>query len=139
MIGGWDTVLAGSGPDDEGVFIVSELRREWPHLRVQDVDADDTVVPDSPAITHMLEFFVFRSPSDFDSWMADGATEANDDTMIHIILGPASTTFVSAGRGSATHRLVTALCPEVDRHRLLAELAVRRAPMRAPPPGDPPV
>ena len=125
MISGFDTIVAGSGPGDEGDFIVSVLRRQWPDLVVQGAEANDAVLPEDPSITHMREFFVYRSCPDFDSWTADGATDANDDTMIHVILGRTSTTLVSGGPGSTTYRIATELRREINAHRLVVWARVR--------------
>jgi len=109
MIGGHDMVLDGAGPSDEGVVIVSELRRVWPELVVQDAEAGEAVAPAGPSIERMIErmteFFVYRSRADFESWMARGATEANADTMVHVILGEASTTLVTDRSPSESLRL----------------------------------
>ncbi|MBX3227096.1 MAG: hypothetical protein KF837_07280 [Labilithrix sp.] len=52
-----------------------------------------------------IELFVYRTRSDFESWIEKGATDENSDTMIHVILGEQSTTLVTAGPESETLRL----------------------------------
>lgn len=138
MIGGCDMVLAGSGPPDEGVFLVSVLHRIWPDLVVQDASADDVVTPEDPSIANITEFFAYRSLADFRSWAADGASDANGDTMIHAILGPKSTTFVTEAAGSETYRHALVLRRELTVHRVVTELDAMRAPIRARPPEHPP-
>lgn len=121
MIGGSDKVFAGAGPADEGVFIVSVLRRDWPALVVQDASAAHVVAADDPAIAGMMEFFVYRSRADFEAWMAEGTSGMNADTMIHVILGPTSMTIVTEKAGSTTQRLGAKLSREVAIHRLVPE------------------
>jgi hypothetical protein len=136
MIGGKDTVLPGAGPADEGEFIVGKIRSQWPDLVVQDAAQEDAIAFNDPAVGTMVEFFVYRSQADYESWTTDGASETNGDTMIHVILGPSSTTFVTEGQGSATHACAVVLCRELAVHRLVKELEARRARVRAPPPKE---
>src|SRR5277367_2518854 len=96
IIGGSDIVIEGAGSPDEAFFIVSQLINAWPALCVQDASADNCVLPGDATIVSMTEFFVYASRVDFESWTANGASDANADRMIHVILGPNSTTLVTA-------------------------------------------
>jgi hypothetical protein len=137
VIGGHDMVLDGAGPADEGVFLVSELRRVWPELVVQNAEAEEAVSPDAPSIERMTEFFVYRSRGDFDSWTAHGATEANADTMIHVILGEVSTTLVTHRAGSASYGHAEKLGRAVIMHRIVSQLGAERGLLRSRPPEAP--
>jgi hypothetical protein len=130
VIGGHDHVLIGAGPPDEPNVILTGLLRVWPDLVVQDADSDAAVAPKDAAIGRMTEFFIYRSRDDFHSWAAEGATDANQDTMIHVLLGLRSTTIVSDRKGSVTYDLAERLVTDLVKHRTLSELTMRRARAR---------
>jgi hypothetical protein len=125
VIGGVDATLPGSGAPGEGEFVVLFLKQVWPDLVVQDASADEAVLPADPTIAGMAEFFVYRSRAAFESWAKEGASEENSDTMIHVILGPESTTFVADRVGAETHRHAMRLLTEVlDRRAVLDRTAL---------------
>ncbi len=98
---------------------------------IQNVLPGDTcVLPGDETIAAMTEFFVYKSRADFESWATDGASDANVDRMIHVMLGAKSTTFVTDGPGSSTYKLAAALVPSMRGHRLVAALEAIRARMR---------
>jgi hypothetical protein len=136
MIGGADIVVAGVGATGEGPFIVSLLGESWRDLVVQDASADHAVAPSDASVAQMREFFVYRSRADFESWMQDGASDENGDTMIHVILGRQSTTMVTARAGSQTHGLAAGLRDTVLLHRILVEIDADHVPVRAPEAGS---
>lgn len=93
MIGGFDIVLSGEpSPHDLGL-IVGALRSKWPNLVVQRDGAP------------FGNIFVYRDTSAVTSWRDDGATEDNGDSMLHVLRGHDSITFVVAAGESETRDL----------------------------------
>ena len=118
MIGGSDIVVEGAGAPDEAMFIIAELKRSWPMLRVQDVAADTCTLSDDAAVATMTEFFIYKSQADFESWAGSGASNVNADRMIHVVFGSQSTTLVTDGPGSNTHNLASVIASAIRLHRI---------------------
>lgn len=122
MIGGRDLVLTGAPADGEIAFVVERLRTVWPELVVQDANRVVAVPPDAPDVAAMREIFAYRSRTDFEAWRGAGATPENADSMIHVIIGQDSATFVTAEPPAETHVYGSALRDVVATHRVLIGL-----------------
>ncbi len=122
-----DTVIPGAGASDEGAFIVAHIYGHWPSMVVQEASSAllhfaHTLMELREAtflasVAKMREFFIYKTMADCESWSADGRSEKNADTMIHVLLGETSTTLVSAGANSETLGLVVKLRTHIIQHR----------------------
>jgi len=89
MIGGTDVVLEIGPGVAAADAILRAVRRHWPHCVYQNAD-DETApfapVADWPPRSVEREFFVYRDEDAARDWDAEGATEANHNTMLYVIL-----------------------------------------------------
>jgi len=122
VIGGRDLVLAGASVHGELAFVVERLRTVWPDLVVQDAERAVAVSPDAPEVAAMREIFAYESRNAFETWRDAGATQQNADSMIHVILGHDSATFVTAEPPSQTHVYGSALRDVLASYRVLTGL-----------------
>jgi hypothetical protein len=104
MIGGVDISISGRNSSGEAHVIVECLRKDWPDAIVS--DADDRVSKradeiSAPVLDSLKEFFVYRSHADMAEWKDSMGTI---DSMIHVIMGPVSTTIVGDHDGTPAHR-----------------------------------
>lgn len=89
-IGGHDIVL--EVPPDTPIFevILRSVRQRWPGAYFLGAGGDDPELIDSaglpPRAEEGREFFVFRDRGAADSWMDEGATAENENTMLHFLI-----------------------------------------------------
>lgn len=107
MIGGYDIVVPHAPHQRAAFFIICYLRTRWPELVVQRADDADALPFDDEheaAICGSREFFVYATREAFGWWQTNGAATEYEDTMVHVMLGAESTTIVTSGPGSFTHK-----------------------------------
>lgn len=90
MIGGCDQVLWVVETAPAADVIVRAVKRFWPQFVFQDADDDQPITPESdlwlPSPTGR-EFFLYQNAAVAQSWLDQGATPENQNSMIHVILG----------------------------------------------------
>ncbi len=123
MIGGRDIVLPGATEADEAKLIIDILRPRWPNLVVQDANSD---VPYSHEEleghpVQLREFFVYRDQTAFASWVKDGATDDNSDSLLHMIIEPDAITFVVREGESETGQLANYIVSVLSEQRAARE------------------
>jgi len=102
LISGADFVLARPARPDDADFIVRGLTRLWPRAVIQNASESSPV----PAVELRFpvqlerEFFVYESHESFVSWQADGLTEANQASMVHVLCTDQNVTLVADRIGS---------------------------------------
>ncbi len=107
MIGGRDIVLEWSSDSATRRVLVQMLRSAWPEAYVEDARSSGAAVPIAGLDPETLpaEMFVYKNAVSRDTWDADGATDANADTMIHALVAMNTMTLVvdrAAGAESAS-------------------------------------
>jgi hypothetical protein len=112
-----DIVVPGAGGAEEGTWIVKRVKESWPDAMVQEASSEEIVWPEDSSISKMREFFIYESLESALAWAMSGAVAATNDSMIHVLLGQASTTLVAAGPGTRTLELAEALRGEIESMR----------------------
>lgn len=101
-IGGHDVILTVPADVDAARIAVCCAKSVWP-LSIVMNDADGSVqlaYHFTPAhLQERQEYFIFHTPTAFESWKADGPTDENAADMLHFISRPIE--------GSASQREVT--------------------------------
>jgi hypothetical protein len=111
MIGGSDIVIEGATRADDADFIVRGLRSLWSNALIQPV-TDLGAVPIRAfkfPIVAPVELLIYRDAESYASWQTDGATDSNQDAMVHVIVSRRSVTIV-VGCSSHPDRLNRGSC-----------------------------
>jgi hypothetical protein len=89
MIGGSDIVLWVDENAPAAEVILRVFRQHWPDFAFQNADDDQPLAPSASGHPQPSgrEFFVYRTLAAAQEWLQSGATEANKNTMIHVIVG----------------------------------------------------
>ncbi len=110
MIGRADVVIARPVDENGKAAILHILCSAWPDAIVEDAESDDEPVALREGSTDALtsECFVYRDADALRAWDADGGTETNLDSMIHLLLGPVAITCVVDPRVGSETRAIAA-------------------------------
>jgi len=100
LIGGSDIIYPRKLSREMLNFSLRIVRAFWPDAWVW-VDSDDTnyakmMLTDAIAnlVGTPVELLIYADETVWTSWDAEGATAANGDQLLHVLLGESSTTFV---------------------------------------------
>lgn len=119
MIGGADITLEGPTTNTDADFLVRGLQNHWPNALIQDANQLEAVSIHSfvvPAFTHS-ELLIYKDAESYASWQADGATDANQNAMVHVIISGSCVTAVVDRTDSELAATVRALLSALQRRR----------------------
>ncbi len=103
MIGGADIVVPGRATERQAEDALQCLRAHWPEAQV----ADHRYAPEASRVWR--EVFIHENEAALEAWENEGGTEQNMGTLIHILFGETSTTFVVDRPGSYLHDFVRSI------------------------------
>jgi hypothetical protein len=103
-------------------LVLWTMRNEWPNGLVQ--AGDSTEALPFPSIRFPIkgpvELIIYRDAAAFESWRLDGATPENQNTMMHLLVGPDSLTIVVDREDSPLASLAREMIELLTRDRLLS-------------------
>lgn len=97
--------------------------KTWPDSVVHDADDPRTITPMKVALFPGHEFFVYQNRAAADSWREHGATDENQDLMVHVLI---SATFVVGSPTSEMGQAVTKLAGDPNWPNTTKELEKRK-------------
>ena len=120
MIGGTDPVINGTMPQDADLILWT-MRNEWPDGLVQAGDSPEALPFRSIRfpIKGPVEFIIYRDAAAFDSWRVGGAKRENQETMMHLLVGPDSITMVVDRENSPLASLAHEVLESLTKNRRL--------------------
>ena len=129
MIGGADIILTGRTKPQDADLLVRGIRSEWPNALIQGVDEPraTSILDFHFPVVGAVELIVYRDISSYLSWDAHGATEDNQDAMIHMIVTADSVTLVVDHEGSALAGLARELLGSLRPNRIVLQNALQAA------------
>jgi hypothetical protein len=117
MIGGNDIIYPRRLSSEMLDFTLRMFRAFWPNAVMEDQDALSPQTIDE-AIRNTLGgpecFMVYPDKSAYDSWVDVGLDPSNGDTMIYVLMGEDSTTFVVSDSLPKTPEMVAEIIQALD-------------------------
>jgi hypothetical protein len=103
MPGGADIVVPGRATERQAEDALTCLRVHWPEAVV----ADHRYSPETSRVWR--EVFIHENEAAVEAWDKDGGVEQNMGTLIHVLFGETSTTFVVDRQGSFLYEFVRSI------------------------------
>lgn len=121
MIGGADLVIDGPTWPEDADFVVRSLRSLWPDAVLQGVNerAARSIRSIRFPVGTPAEVLIYRDPDSFVSWDTHGATEDNQDALVHLIVSPKSVTVVVDRHDSPLADAIREVLRAVQRNRVV--------------------
>ncbi len=117
MIGGKDIIYDRRLSSDMLAHVLRMFKGFWPSAVVEDQDAtavqtiDEAIQDTLGGIPGFMVYLEWRA---YESWDVMGADPSNDDTMIYVLLGEDSTTFVVSDSLPKTPAMVADIIKALD-------------------------
>lgn len=118
-------VLEGPTSSDDADFLVRGIRSLWRSALIQPATAYATVPIHAfnYPVTTPVELLIYRDAASLASWQADGATDDNQDSMVHVIVSDRSITLVVDRHDSSLADAVRGILDALRRNRLQSRRA----------------
>lgn len=135
IVGGNDISFEVTPGTPIAALVLESARRYWPESQFQDAEKDDVhPIQDDWVLNHgsrSQEFFIYRDLAAVESWKRWGATPANLNKMLYVIIGtcpretrmPWELTLVCGRQTKRLQRFITELKKTIRSFRFPRQLA----------------